>query len=463
MKRNVDCLVLGAGPAGMAAACAARACGLDVTVVDENAFPGGQLFRNLANPAVSTPLDPSEAATGRRLIDDFLESGATWLPCTTVWGVEAERPFNIYIRAEGKGASPDILQASCVVLAPGAMERPVPFPGWTLPGVMSAGAAEILLRSGGTLPDGPLVLAGNGPLLPLLASHLAELGRPIAGWLDTGLMRARTRILPHLPAALFDLPYLKKGLTMGLKLMRTGIPLFRNINGLRAEGCEQLEAVSFESGGSRHRLDARLLLCHEGIIPRWQSAASLGIPQRWDSLRRCWTTETTEDGSTARNGVYVAGDATSVDGGEASILKGELAGIAVAAYLGVIDTGEARFRSQNALRRLRRTRRARAWVDRFFAPNPAIYEVPDETLVCRCECVTAGAIRQAVAQGFHEVNEIKRVTRCGMGQCQGRICGPALTEIAAATAHVAPQAAGRLTMRQPLRPVSLGDYCDPHR
>ncbi|MBD5538388.1 MAG: FAD-dependent oxidoreductase [Desulfovibrio sp.] len=463
MKRNVDCLVLGAGPAGMAAACAARACGLDVTVVDENATPGGQLFRNLANPDVSTPLDAAEAAAGRRLIDEFLESGAEWLPRTTVWGLEAERPFRVYAHGADTDAEPEILQASCVILAPGAMERPVPFPGWTLPGVMGAGAAEILLRSGGTLPEGPLVLAGNGPLLPLLASHLAAMGRPVAAWLDTGLMQARARALPHLPAALLDLPYLRKGLRMGLGLMRSGIPLFRNAGRIKAEGSGELEAVSFESGGTRRRLEARLLICHEGIIPRWQLASTLGVPQRWDTVGRCWTTEAAEDGATVRNGIYVAGDATCVDGGEASILKGELAGIAVAAALGIIDAGEARFRGRKALARLRRTVRARAWINRFFAPNPAIYQVPDETLVCRCECVTAGAIRAAVAQGFHEVNEIKRVTRCGMGQCQGRICGPALTEIAAAAAHVAPQEAGRLTMRQPLRPVSLAEYCAPHR
>ena len=446
----------------MAAACAACACGLDVTVADENPLPGGQLFRNLANPAVTTPLDAQEAAAGRHLIDAFLTSGAGWLPRTSVWGVEAERPFRVSVRTAGAD-EPDILQASRVILAPGGMERPVPFPGWTLPGVMSAGAAEIILRSGGSLPEGPLVLAGNGPLLPLLASHLAELGRPVAGWLDTGLMQARARALPHLPAALLDLPYLKKGLRMGLGLMRAGMPLFRNAGHIRAEGSDGLEAVSFTSGGTSHRLEARLLLCHEGIIPRWQAAATLGIPQRWDRLRRCWTTETAEDGTTALNGLYVAGDAACVDGGEASILKGELAGIAVAASLGVIDAGEASFRGREARRRLRRIRRARAWIDRSFAPNPAVYDVPDETLVCRCECVTAGAIREAVAQGFHEVNEIKRVTRCGMGQCQGRICGPALTEIAAAAAHVEPPAAGRLTMRQPLRPVSLADYCNPHR
>ncbi len=103
---------------------------------------------------------------------------------------------------------------------------------------------------------------------------------------------------------------------------------------------------------------------------------------------------------------------------------------------------------------------ARGFLRYVFAPNPAIFNVPDETLVCRCECVTAGDIRKAVAEGFRDVNEVKRFTRCGMGQCQGRMCGPALAEITAAAQSKAPDAVGCLQVRQPFRPVSLENYCN---
>lgn len=169
MDRNMDLIVIGAGPAGLSAACAARACGLDVTLVDEQAAPGGQLFRNIEAPMAQELLDPKERAAGLGLVKRFRESGATYYPGTTVWGLE---PHRVSCTMNGKAEE---LAASHIIVAPGGMERPVPFPGWTLPGVMGAGGADILLRSGGTLSadkNAPVVLAGNGPLLLLLAGHL---------------------------------------------------------------------------------------------------------------------------------------------------------------------------------------------------------------------------------------------------------------------------------------------------
>ena len=145
MDRNMDLIVIGAGPAGLSAACAARACGLDVTLVDEQAAPGGQLFRNIETPMAQALLDPKERAAGLGLVKRFRESGATYYPGTTVWGLE---PHRVSCTMNGKAEE---LAASHIIVAPGGMERPVPFPGWTLPGVMGAGGADILLRSGGTL------------------------------------------------------------------------------------------------------------------------------------------------------------------------------------------------------------------------------------------------------------------------------------------------------------------------
>lgn len=160
------------------------------------------------------------------------------------------------------------------------------------------------------------------------------------------------------------------------------------------------------------------------------------------------------------DGISIAGDGTYVHGGDASMLKGTIAGVAIARRLGVISEAEAAYRSGPARRRLRAMRIARGFLRYVFAPNPAIFNVPDETLVCRCECVTAGDIRKAVAEGFRDVNEVKRFTRCGMGQCQGRMCGPALAEITAAAQSKEPDAVGCLQVRQPFRPVSLENYCN---
>lgn len=459
MDKHTDAVIVGAGPAGLAAACAARSCGLTVTLLDEQAAPGGQLLRNVESPLAQALMDPGEREAGLRLVEDFRGSGATYVPRAVVWGMEGRcLSFSV-------DNVPQRLSAANVILAPGGMERPVPFPGWTLPGVMGAGGADILLRSGGSLTadkDAPVVLAGNGPLLLLLAGHLLDAGVHIAAWLDTGSLSQRLLSGAAMPAALLDPPYLGKGLRMALRVLRGGVPVIRNARDIRALGADSLEKVSYTVKGETRELPAAVLLRHEGIIPRVQICNALGARLRWDRVQRCWYPDVDANGRTSLDGLYVAGDGAYVHGGDASRLKGRLAGIDAARRLGVISPAEAGRRAAGARRKLAVLRAARGFLRYVFAPDPKIFDVPDETLVCRCECVSAGAIRKAVAEGFLEVNEVKRVTRCGMGQCQGRMCGPALAEITAAAQGARPDAVGCLHMRSPFRPVKLETYCNLH-
>ena len=459
MDKHTDVVIVGAGPAGLAAACAARSCGLTVTLRDEQAAPGGQLLRNVESPLAQALMDPREREAGLRLVEDFRGSGATYVPRAVVWGMEGR-----YLSFSVDNV-PQRLSAANVILAPGGMERPVPFPGWTLPGVMGAGGADILLRSGGSLTadkDAPVVLAGNGPLLLLLAGHLLDAGVRIAAWLDTGSLSQRLLSGAAMPAALLDPPYLGKGLRMALRVLRGGVPVIRNARDIRALGADSLEKVSYAAKGETRELPAAVLLRHEGIIPRVQICNALGARLRWDRVQRCWYPDVDANGRTSLDGLYVAGDGAYVHGGDASRLKGWLAGIDAARRLGVISPAEAGRRAAGARRKLAVLRAARGFLRYVFAPDPKIFDVPDETLVCRCECVSAGAIRKAVAEGFHEVNEVKRVTRCGMGQCQGRMCGPALAEITARAQGARPDAVGCLRMRSPFRPVKLETYCNLH-
>ena len=459
MDKHTDVVIVGAGPAGLAAACAARSCGLTVTLLDEQAAPGGQLLRNVESPLAQALMDPREREAGLRLVEDFRGSGATYVPRAVVWGMEGR-----YLSFSVDNV-PQRLSAANVILAPGGMERPVPFPGWTLPGVMGAGGADILLRSGGSLTadkDAPVVLAGNSPLLLLLAGHLLDAGVRIAAWLDTGSLSQRLLSGAAMPAALLDPPYLGKGLRMALRVLRGGVPVIRNARDIRALGADSLEKVSYAAKGETRELPAAVLLRHEGIIPRVQICNALGARLRWDRVQRCWYPDVDANGRTSLDGLYVAGDGAYVHGGDASRLKGWLAGIDAARRLGVISPAEAGRRAAGARRKLAVLRAARGFLRYVFAPDPKIFDVPDETLVCRCECVSAGAIRKAVAEGFHEVNEVKRVTRCGMGQCQGRMCGPALAEITARAQGARPDAVGCLRMRSPFRPVKLETYCNLH-
>lgn len=459
MDNHVDLLVIGAGPAGLSAACAARDCGLEVTVLDEQATPGGQLFRNIETALGQTSLEISERDQGLNLVEAFRKSGATYIPDTVVWGIESGQ-----VSCTVKG-TPKLLTSSSVIIAPGGMERPVPFPGWTLPGVMGAGGADILLRSGGSLqkdPDAPVVLAGNGPLLLLLACHLIDHGANIAAWLDTGYWSRRLLSVPLMSASLLDSPYLAKGLSMASKIVKSKIPIITGVKNIRAWGENHLEKITYTVRGRENSIDTGCLLRHEGIIPRTHILNSMNAKHRWDNVQRYWYPETNECGATSIDGIYVAGDACYVHGGDASQHKGTLAGIDTARRLGVITDGEATYRSADALRAMRTMRVARSFLRYVFAPNPAIFSVADDTIICRCESTTAGDIRKAVGEGCMNVNEVKLFTRCGMGQCQGRMCGPALAEITAQELATSPATAGSLQVRQPFRPVTLENYCNLH-
>lgn len=457
MERQTDLVVVGAGPAGLAAACSASSCGLEVVVVDEQASPGGQLFRNIESPLGQSMLDSKEREAGLALAKDFRSSGVNYSPETIVWGLE---PRKVSCTTAGKTK---IFPAQSVVVAPGAMERPVPFPGWTLPGVMGAGGADILLRSGGTLtedPEAPVVLAGNGPLLLLLACHLLEKGVNIAAWLDTGYWSRRFFSSVPMAVSFLDSPYMGKGLSMALKIVKGKIPFITGVKNIRAAGEKCVERVTYQVGGKEREIETGCLLRHEGVIPRTHILNSLGAKHLWDPVQRYWYPAINQFGATSVDGVYLAGDAGYVHGGDASMIKGTLAGIDTARRLGVITKSEAAFRSKDSLKQLRLTRIARSFLRYVFAPNPHIFNIPDITKVCRCESVTAGAIRKVVREGNSDVNEVKLYTRCGMGPCQGRMCGPALAEITAATLSTSPKKVGNLQVRQPFRPVSLENYCD---
>ena len=420
MSRQWDALVIGAGPAGLRAASVIAESGLEVVLVDEQAFPGGQIYHHVTAPGAEERFaEAADYRDGTELVRRFRRSGAEYLPETTVWFLEQDRIL------ASRGEEVLDLRARNVIIAVGAMERPVPFRGWTLPGVMNAGAGDILLKTAGLLPETPVVLAGSGPLLYLVASHLIRKGHPLAAVLDQTPPSNMLKAAPHLPAGLLGLPLLLRGLSM--------------LNDVRKSGT----------------LEAATLLYHGGVIPRTHMANALDLPHHWDARQQCWTVACDGCGRTAREGVYVAGDCSRVRGAAVAGIGGELAGLAVAERQEGIGPEEFRRRSAPLLRSLAVQTASKAFLDAWFSPRKDLYAVPDDVAVCRCENVSAADIREAVRDGLTDINEVKLRTRAGMGNCQGRTCGPALAAIAAETAGRAIPDMGRLHVRSPLRPVPL--------
>ena len=448
-----DLAVVGAGPAGLAAATAAAGAGASTLVIDEAAGPGGQMYRAITriDPEVFRFLGPDYWG-GLALARAFQASGAGYAPGATAWSLAGDGSgLELGVALGGEAR---LLRARRVILATGALERPMPVPGWTLPGVMMAGAGQIALKSAGLVPEGQVVLAGCGPLLYLLATQLLAAGARVAALLDTTDPGQWRKAAPHLPAFLGS-GYLLKGLRLLFKL-ETSVRVVRGVTGLQALGDGRVQQVRFRTARGWSAMAADLLFLHQGMAPEVHLAGAAGCGLEWNERQRAFQPVLEGDGRTTVPGISVAGDGAGIGGAAVAELSGRLAALDALDAIGALDPGRARLR-EPLRQSLRRLRRCRPLLDILYRPADA-FRVPadDETTVCRCEEVRAGQIRAAIALGVPGPNQLKTFLRCGMGPCQGRLCALTVTEMLAATRRADPQAVGGFRLRAPVKPVTLG-------
>ncbi len=458
MTEAWDAVVIGAGPAGLAAATLLTEQQTRVLLLDEQPGPGGQIYRGIERAADNATLLGALGADyryGAQLAERFRASGAAYRPGSQVWQITPQR--EIWFTT---GGNSHLVHAEAVILATGAMERPVPLPGWTLPGVMTAGALQILLKSSGLLPSEPFVIAGSGPLLYLLVRQCLAAGARPAAVLDTTTRPNERRALRHLPEALSTKEgrgYLAKGLTMVAALRRSGVPRYRRVSDIRIEGTDAVNAITFRSGTVNHRLATRLVALHEGVIPAQQLPRSIGCEFAWDATQRCFSPVIDTWGNSSVDGVLIAGDGGGIGGARAAEHAGRLTALETLRRLGRIDTArrdamavadQTAHRGHVAIRR---------FLDVLYAPRDEVLRPANDVMVCRCEELAAGAIRGVVAQGCLGPNQAKALLRAGMGPCQGRLCGPVVTELIAEARGVGPADVGYYRIRPPLKPITLGE------
>ncbi len=452
MTERSDVIILGAGPAGVAAAIEARALGLSVTIIDEAEAAGGQVHRR----PIFGPGD------GDELRDRLARSNARIAFGHRVWHVETG--FRVAALASGGAAE---FHADALIVATGALERHLPVPGWTLPGVIGLAAATILLKSQRILPGRRVVVAGSGPLLLLVADAILAGGGEVAAIVDA---RARGDWLAATPSLLARPDLLLRGGRWLARVLRHRVPIHAGHVLRRIEGRDAVERAvigSVDAAGDSVTLDADAVCYGFGLMPSTDVTRLLRARHVFAPELGGWTVATDADAATSVARVYACGDGAGVRGVAAASFTGRLAALAAARDLGRLDHQAHAARAAPMRQRLARAERFGTAMTGLATPSPAaITATTPETIVCRCESVTRATLDAAIAVGAHTINDLKATTRCGMGACGGRVCGEAAARIIAAATGLSREAIGEATGRSPLRPVPLDaisgafDYAD---
>lgn len=461
MTAVADLLVVGAGPAGLSAALAATRQGLDVVMVDEQPRPGGQILRQPPETfEVAGRGAPSSGARGRSMLAEAVAAERiSWHQATTAWGVfdpaNGDGVLTLAVHAAGESHR---LHGRSLVVATGAYDLPLAFPGWTLPGVMTAGGVQAATKGQQLLPASRFVLAGSHPLLLVVADQLLGAGAEIAGIAFAPALPALGDALRGARALAADARSAGELAGALARLRRARVPLRFGATVTAAEGEEAVERVRIADrrGGERSVACDGLVLGY-GFLPATELARQAGCALEWRAAAGGWVVAHDELMRTSRPRVFVAGEPAGVGGAVQAAAEGALAALGAATDLG-------RRPPASAVRRARADRRAArrfsTAVQRLF-PSPTgravVGLLTDGTVVCRCEDVTAGTVRGLLADNPHiaSINSVKLACRTGMGSCQGRCCERSVAELTAAARGGGPAAAGTFTARAPVKPVPL--------
>ncbi|HEX6025199.1 MAG TPA: FAD-dependent oxidoreductase [Solirubrobacter sp.] len=449
MPEAYDLLIAGGGPAGLAAAAEAAAAGLAVGLVDERVTLGGQIFKQLG-PGFEGELDPR----GRRLIDAAERSSARIMCSTAVVAIEGDE---VVLVAEGERAR--TVRARRLLLATGAYDRPVAFDGWTLPGVLTAGGAQTLVKTQRVVPGRHVVFAGSGPLALVFPAQLRSLGVDVELVLEAGPPPRPGDVARMLRAARGNGVLLRQAIEARLALRRTPLRYRRIV--VRAEGAGRVESVTHARvdadwravEGSEETVAADALCVGYGFTPSVELARLAGCRCAYDEDRGGPIVMVDDWMRTSVDGVFAAGDGTGVDGSYVAIEEGRLAALGAARDLGVAVNEAA---AEPIRARIAAKRRFARALRRMHRIGPGIDELASsETVVCRCEEVTLRELDAAI-ETTADASVVKALTRAGMGLCQGRNCQRSVAARIAARHGLAIGAVEPPTPRLPARPVPLG-------
>jgi D-hydroxyproline dehydrogenase subunit alpha len=460
-----DVVVVGGGPAGLAAAAQAAAAGLAVTLVDERVTLGGQIHKQ---PGLGFEvLEPRRLGrdylNGRRLIEAVQRSGARVLLRTAVVSIDGDELMLCEDEARVRS-----LRAGRIVLAPGAYDRPVAFPGWTLPGVLTAGGAQTMIKTQRVLPGERIVFCGSGPVALAFPAQLHHYGANVVLVCEAGPAPGPRALAALLGAARGNTDLLADAARYRLGLLRARAPMRHRRIVVAAEGDGRVEAVVHAAvdrswrviAGTQERIAADTLCVGYGFVPSVELLRLAGATFADDDDRGGPVALVDEWMRTSAPGVLAAGDGTGVEGSFVAVDEGRLAGLGAALDLGAVSPEAAARDAAPIRRRLERRRAFRRALEHMHALGPGIYELSDpQTVVCRCEEVARAALDEAI-EGSADLGVVRGLTRAGMGLCQGRNCQRQVAALIAARHRVVLGDIALATARLPARPLPLAALAD---
>jgi thioredoxin reductase/bacterioferritin-associated ferredoxin len=455
-------MVIGAGPAGLAAAQLASRSGVKVRLFDDNPGPGGQFLRQSTVESHSKEdsghIQKYEKTRYRKLLEVIDHPNIEYHPDATIWGC-FENQRIAYTQGEKSGS----LNAENIILAAGAYDTAWPFPGWTLPGIITAGAALNLIKGQQIIPSGRTVVCGNGPLLLVAACYLCSMGADLVG-----VVQSTDRITSRRfsPGFLLQPANLLKALQYYSKLYRSGTRLLSGHTIVAATGGDRVEAALFaplKPDGQPdlqkqwiESVDNIVISC--GLAPSSELARGFGCETYYDAEKQYWCPVRDENMETSIPGVFSAGDCAGITGAKGSVLEGQLAGTAACRRIGVMSDQTFEKKSKKLKLKLRRHRKFTTALDRWFkSRHDPLSTITQETTICRCEDVTAGEIYQLTREGIDDLIRLKAESRSSMGRCQGRNCLRTIAHILSREAEMPIKNIKFPITRPPFKPVLIKD------
>ncbi len=449
-------IIVGAGPAGTRCAETLVKAGIRPTVIDEGRRNGGQIYRRQPENFTRSyeTLYGSEAARAKSVHCSFdaLHEDMDYLPETLIWNIANSHVYTVSHNQQ------QVLPFDALILCTGTTDRLMPLKGWNLAGTFSMGGAQVALKSQACAIGRQVVFMGTGPLLYLVAAQYAKAGAGVAAVLDTSSWFARVMATPKLLA---QPSVLWKGIALTVELLRAGVSVRTGVEPLAIEGNPEMgvSALTFKDGWGRTRtIDCDAVAMGYHLRPETQLADLARCEFYFDQPTRQWLPRIDDDGRSSVPGIYLAGDGAQVLGANAAEVSGQIAGMAVLEDFGRIVDEPAHSQTLMTLRNeLASLRRFASGLNQAFPwPAQQAARVTDDTIVCRCEAVSAGELRNVVyAAGADESNRAKAFSRVGMGRCQGRYCGNAAAEIIAHAARLPVEQVGRLRGQAPVKPLPI--------